>query len=159
MLGAFRRYGVDYALRASTSRGFISKTSPQIRLKWQGTLSGVSPIAVRSLHRSSTLTQESPGPSAVDGEEWPSTFTELDSRRLLGQRIIDNIKNAGIENMTPIQQKAMPAILDGADMYDFLSPLFFFFFFFLMHANLKTKVLTLVLFEATLKRRLEPERH
>lgn len=136
MLCALRRHGVAQALRASTSRFFVARSTPQL-LKL--TPSTSSPAAFPQIHRSlhvSTTRFQAAQAEAVASEE-PATpqrlteFADLASHGLVDKKIIDQITRfMKIKTMTDVQSMTINETLQGDDVYVPLRTFPFFFFFF-----------------------------
>jgi len=128
MLCAVRRHGVAQALRASTSRSFVARSTPQL-LKWQPSTSRLAafPQIYRSLHVSATRFQAAQAEAAASEEE-PTTperlteFADLASHGLVDKKIIDQITRfMKIKTMTDVQSMTINETLQGDDVYVLLS--------------------------------------
>lgn len=124
MLCALRRHGVAQVLRASTSRSFVAKSTPQL-LKFQPSTSSPAafPQIHRSLHVSATRFQAAEA-QAVASEEEPATpqrlteFADLASHGLVDKKIIDQITRfMKIKTMTDVQSMTINETLQGDDVY------------------------------------------
>lgn len=124
MLCAVRRHGVAQALRASTSRFVVARSTSQL-LKWQPSTSSPAafPQIYRSLHVSATRFQAAEAQAAVSEEE-PVTpgrlteFADLASHGLVDKKIIDQITRfMKIKTMTDVQSMTINETLQGDDVY------------------------------------------
>lgn len=131
MLCAVRRHGVAQALRASTSRSFVARSTPQL-LKWQPLTSSkaIFPQIHRSLHVSAARFQAAQAQAAASEEpatpERLTEFADLATHGLVDQKIIDQItRYMKIQTMTDVQSMTINETLHGDDVYVSYSELLF----------------------------------
>ncbi|KKK12509.1 hypothetical protein P175DRAFT_0474534 [Aspergillus ochraceoroseus IBT 24754] len=129
MLGAFRRYGVTHALRAST-RTLSARSTPQ-RFQWASSVStsssSSSSYVAKSLYHPSAARFFSSTEAAVQndtleqGQEQKNEplvkFQDLAAKGLVDPAVINSItQKMRIETMTDVQSLTIPASLTGVDV-------------------------------------------
>lgn len=124
MLGAFRRFGVSHALRASAPRSLSVRLTPQL-LKWQRQSTPAFPAMSRSLQTSipalspASTNAEQINESESSAPERITEFIDLKTSGLIHPEIINNItlaRRMNIKTMTDVQSLTLHEVLGGGDV-------------------------------------------
>lgn len=124
MLGAFRRFGVSHALRASAPRSLSARLTPQL-LKWQPQSKPAFPAMSRSLQtsipamNSAAAAAEQPAESDSPALERITEFLDLGKQGLIDGAVINNITHPhrmNIRTMTDVQSLTLHEVLAGKDV-------------------------------------------